>query len=110
MEWERDLAESNEGIGDVFVELGDVDKALAAYRDGLVIRKMLAQKVPGNVEWQTDLAISFDKVGSTGDAPEANLTEAIAILKRLETAGTLWPEKMGLIGDVEAALARLKPQ
>jgi tetratricopeptide (TPR) repeat protein len=109
-EWQSDLSESDVAIGDVLKAQGHPDEALAAYRDGLAIRMTLTQKDPGNVLWQTDLAISLHKVASAGDEPEANLAEAIAILKRLDAAGTLWPEKKGLISDVETALGRVKAQ
>jgi tetratricopeptide (TPR) repeat protein len=109
-EWQRDLAEGNEGIGDVLKAQGHLDEALAAYRESLAVRMTLAEKDPGNLRWQTDLAISLQKVASAGGEPEVNLAEAIAILKRVEATGTLWPEKKELIADFEAALAKVKPQ
>jgi hypothetical protein len=109
-EWQSDLSDSNVAIGDVLKAQGHLDEALIAYREGLSIRMTLAAKYPENVLWQTNLAISLHKVVSAGGEPEANLPEAIAILNRLEAAGTLWPEKKALIADIEDALATARHQ
>jgi hypothetical protein len=85
---------------------GDLAGALILYRGSLAIRKVLAQKDPSNVQWQTDVVVSLYKLAGAGDNPRANLIEALAILKRLNAAGTLPPDKTGWIPRIEAALAK----
>jgi hypothetical protein len=70
--------------------------------------KALALKDPGNVLWQTDLVVSLYKVASIGGEPAANLAEALAILKRLDVAGTLPPDKKSWIAAIAAELAKAK--
>jgi tetratricopeptide (TPR) repeat protein len=107
--WQRDLSFSDNKIGDVLRAQGDLAGALAAYRDGLSIAKALAQTDPSNVHWQIDLAFSFGRLAGRGDDPRANLTAALAILKRLDAAGTLPPDIKGWIADDEAKLAKTTP-
>jgi hypothetical protein len=103
---QSDLAVDHDKVGDVVKAQGDLAGALAAYRENLAIRQALAQKNPSNVQSQTDIVASFYKLASSGDDPQANLTEALAILKRLEAADTLPPDKKGWIVTIETALAK----
>jgi tetratricopeptide (TPR) repeat protein len=50
-------------FGDTYLTLGDLDQALKAYRDGLVITERLAAADRSNTQWQRDLSISYDRVG-----------------------------------------------
>ena len=106
-EWGNHLAGCEAGIGDVLKAQGHLDEALAAYRESLAIHRRLVQENPGNTFRQADLAASLFKVANAGGEPGANFAEALGILKRLDTAGTLPVDKKGLIGDVEAALAQI---
>ena len=50
---------------------------LPCYREGLAIRKALAQKDPGNTQWQRALAVGDDKIGSVLQA-QSELAGALA--------------------------------
>jgi tetratricopeptide (TPR) repeat protein len=105
-EWRHDLSVSDKRIGDVLQAQGDLPQARAAYHDGFAIARALAQKDPGNVQWQTDLVGSLYNLATVGDAPKANLTQALTILKRLDAAGKLTAEQKGWIATIQAALAK----
>jgi len=64
-------------IGDVLLELENVPGALMAYRAGLEIRQVLAQRDLGNMQWQRDLSLSQDKIGNVLEA-EGDSREALA--------------------------------
>lgn len=103
---QRDLSVDHEKIGNVLKAQGHLADALTEYRDGLAISKRLAQRDPSNLDWQTDLARSLYEVGNAGDDPQGNLSEALAILKRVDDAGQLGVDKKGWIETIEAALAK----
>jgi tetratricopeptide (TPR) repeat protein len=105
-EWQHDRSIGDQLIGAVLEAQGDLVGALAAYRDGLAIAKALVQKDPSNVVWQTNLAFSLGKAADAGDDSKANLTDALAILKRLDVAGKLTPDQKGWIANIESALKR----
>jgi hypothetical protein len=65
-DWQRDLSVDDNKIGEVLKAQGDLAGALAAYRDGLAIRKALAAKDPGNTGWQIDLVVSLYKLATAG--------------------------------------------
>jgi tRNA U34 5-methylaminomethyl-2-thiouridine-forming methyltransferase MnmC len=92
----------------VLVAQGHRDEALAVYRDGLATAKALADKDPQKTDWQTTLMIAYYNLAEAGDDTSANFSAALAILKRLEAAGSLPTDKKPLIGKIEAKLAALK--
>jgi tetratricopeptide (TPR) repeat protein len=47
---------------------GDLAGALKSYRDSLAIREKLSKQDPGNAGWQSDLSISYDRVGDVQNA------------------------------------------
>jgi hypothetical protein len=55
----------------------------------------LAATDPGNVQFQTDLALALYKVArvATGDQKQASIDEALQLLKRLEDEGKLSPSQ-----------------
>jgi tetratricopeptide (TPR) repeat protein len=57
--------------------MGHLSGALAAYRNGFAIRKRLAEKDPGNPEWQRELSISDDDIGDVLKA-QGHLDNALA--------------------------------
>ena len=105
-EWQRDLSVSYNRIGDVLRAQGNLPEALKSYRDSLAIFDRLAKSDPSNVEWQTDFASSLYEVGRLGGGKEANFKEALAILHRLDAAGTLPPDWKGWIGTIEEQLRK----
>jgi tetratricopeptide (TPR) repeat protein len=75
MQWQRDLAVSQEKVGDVLKDQGNLPEALDAFRDSLAIRDGLAKADPGNARWQRDLSESYDRVDDVlkeqGNLPDA---------------------------------------
>jgi hypothetical protein len=51
-------------LGDIRRQRGNLDAALASYRDSLAIADRLAKSDPGNAGWQRDLSVSYEKVGN----------------------------------------------
>ena len=54
---------------------GNLPAALTSYQASFAIRDRLAKSDPGNAEWQSELAVSYDKIGDVlmaqGNLPEA---------------------------------------
>ena len=59
----RDLALSLERVGDQIYDLGRVQEAEESYRHSLEIRERLAIEAPTNRTYQSDLAVSYDRMG-----------------------------------------------
>ena len=55
-------------LGDVRVAQGDLAGALQAYTESKNIAAKLAAADPGNAEWQRDLSISWDTLGTVREA------------------------------------------
>jgi tetratricopeptide (TPR) repeat protein len=102
-------------VGEVLRDQGDLTAALTEYRAELDITQRLAEKDPGNAQWQQDLSVSHEKVGNVlldqGDRAGA-LTEYRAeldITQRLaekDPANAVWQRgllvsytKIGLAAD-----------
>jgi tetratricopeptide (TPR) repeat protein len=76
-------------FGDTYRTLGDLDQALAAYRDSLTIAQRLIAGDRENREWQDDLSVSYEKIGdvlmvqgSLGEALKA-FRDSLAVRERL---------------------------
>ncbi len=50
-------------FGETYQTLGDLDQALAVYRDSLAIQERLASTDPGNTDWQRGLSVSYNRLG-----------------------------------------------
>jgi hypothetical protein len=50
--------------GDVQRDQGDLAGALKSYRDSLGIAEKLAKQDPANAGWQSDLSLSYERVGA----------------------------------------------
>jgi hypothetical protein len=48
----------------VLVAQGKIAEALASYQDSLAIKERLTKADPGNADWQRDLSVSYDRIGS----------------------------------------------
>jgi tetratricopeptide (TPR) repeat protein len=76
-DFQRELSITDERIGDVLVIQGQLDAALAAYRDSFGLRKRLALEDPRNNKWQRDLSVSDNKIGDVLVA-KGQLDDALA--------------------------------
>src|SRR5664280_1670379 len=106
-EWRRDLSISLESVGHVLRAQGVLPGALAAYRECLDIRRELAAKSQGNAAWQMDVVFALHNLALSGDNPRARSSEALVILKQLNSQGLLTPENQGTITIIEGELAKL---
>ncbi len=70
---ERDLAFSLDKVGDVKLKAGDAKGALAAFEEGLGLRKKIADANKANYQYQRDVLFSLNRVGDAkvalGDVP-----------------------------------------
>ena len=111
--WQRDLSVSHIKVGDVLRAHGDLDGALAAYREARDITQRLAETDPSNAVWQRDLSLSQDNIGDVlrahGDLAGALAAyrEAQHITQRLaetDPSNAVWQRDLSLsqdnIGDV----------
>jgi tetratricopeptide (TPR) repeat protein len=96
-EAKRALALSYERVGDELFNLGRREPALAAYQAALSTREQLVSSQPDKLEWQADLAVSFDRIGrSTQNKREEALAayqKSLAIREQLviaEARNALW--------------------
>jgi hypothetical protein len=105
--WRRALSASLNEIGVVLRIQGDLSGAVAAHHESLDIVQDLAIKDPSNARWQMDVFYSLDGLASAGDDPRGRWGEALAILARLKSQGTLPPSQQGWIGKINSALAAL---
>jgi len=64
----------------VLTTAGHHDEALASYRKDLAITGALAAADPGNIPWQRDLSISYERIG-TALAGAGRRTEALAAFR-----------------------------
>jgi tetratricopeptide (TPR) repeat protein len=104
--WQRDLGLIYQKIGEQLLAQGNTADAQAALRKSLAIREKLAAADPGNPLWQTDVVVSLRTLAASGDRPTANFKRALAILQRLNAAGTLPRDKQRWIAQLEAVLPK----
>ena len=122
---QREQAANLQRLGDLWMVLGDTNKAFAMHRQSFEIRQRLAQADPANATAQRDLSVSYNKIGDTqmtlGDtaAAMAAYQQSLAIREQLAQADTanaaaqrdlsVSYEKIGdaqmRLGDTAAALA-----
>ena len=106
----RDLAAALDGVGDVRRDQGDLPGALAAYDEGLTIRRDLAARDPGNAGWARDVSVSLNKVGDVrrdqGDLPGALAAydEGLTIRRDLAARD---PGNAGWARDVSVSLNKV---
>ena len=81
--------------GNAKLDAGDRTGALAAYQEAVNVGRKLAAEDPDDAQAQTDLALSLYKLGTAAEPPQARaaLTEALAILEKLEQQQSSVPAK-----------------
>jgi predicted trehalose synthase/tetratricopeptide (TPR) repeat protein len=96
---QRDLSVSQDNVGSVLRDQGDLTGALAAYRESLQVMQRLAAADPSNAGWQRDLSVSLNNIGSVlrdqGDLAGALAAyrESLQVMQRLAAAdpsNTIW--------------------
>jgi tetratricopeptide (TPR) repeat protein len=87
--WVRGLSLSEEKIGDLLFDRGDLPAALNRYQTSLSITERLVTRDPQNATWQRDLSLSHARVGDVfaeqGELPAAlaSYQAALGIAERL---------------------------
>jgi tetratricopeptide (TPR) repeat protein len=110
-EWLSSQAMIDSNIGAILIQAGHRDDALAVYHDGLLAAKALVKKDAQNVEWQTGVVVGLYNLAEIGESTVANFGEALQILRHLDEAGLLPPEKKDLILRIEDKLNKIhRPQ
>jgi tetratricopeptide (TPR) repeat protein len=77
------------GLADIWQKRGDLAAALKSYSDSLAMVERLAKSDPGNLEWQRDLSVSYEKIGGVqvaeGDLKVAlkSYSDSLALRERL---------------------------
>ena len=88
----REKASNLSRTGNIWLVLGNTEKALAAYQQSLEIFERLAQADPASAEAQRDLSVSYNKIGDAqltrGDtaAAVAAYQQSLTIRERLAQA------------------------
>jgi tetratricopeptide (TPR) repeat protein len=86
-------------FGETYLTLGDLERAIAAYRESLAIAERLAAADPSNSKWQRDLWVSYGRLGDAfveqGKLDEAlkAYRDSLSIAERLsssEPANAQW--------------------
>jgi hypothetical protein len=80
-----------ERLGDVHLNLGNLELSRESFEESLTIRERLAEQNPENLVWQLDLVISLYKVAvmSAGDRRSEVIEEGLALVERLNEQGSL---------------------
>ena len=91
-DWQRDLAITQDRVGNARIAQNHLADALASYRSSLAIRQNLSKSDPDNAAWQRAIAISEDNLGNVALAQndlKAALTsyqDSLVIRQRLAGA------------------------
>jgi tetratricopeptide (TPR) repeat protein len=118
---ERDLSVACDRIGDMHAAKGELDLALACYRQSLQIAEEQAKRDSGRWVWQHDLSVSHDRIGDLldkqGDPHGAleHFRKGLAIAKALvlrDPGNVQWQWDLSAshdrIGDVLIAGGKMK--
>jgi tetratricopeptide (TPR) repeat protein len=92
--WLEYVAESYDGIGDSAYYQKDFEKAAESYSKALAIRDSLAIKVPDNVMWRLQQAVSAYKLALLeshvgGETSTRARNQALVLFNRLDSDGHL---------------------
>ena len=102
------LAESETRIGDARIVQGRRSEAVDSYRGALSIYRRLASRDPAKPEWSVGTALCLLTLARLDSDPQADLTEALAVVRQLDAAGRLPAEYKPLVGVIESSLAQTK--
>ena len=109
--WQRDLAISNERLGNIYIERKETDEAKAAFERALAIYNKLTVRFPDNAVVLVSSTVPLMRLGELyGPEGAAYLRKALVILKQLDETGRLEPRRKSSIEQIEAELARLQEE
>ena len=95
-------------LGDVRLSQGEREEAMRCYQQSLSLAESLADKDPGNAEWQRDLAVSYAKLALMGEVPLVHWQRVVDVFSGLKQDGRLAVVDEPLLATAEAQLALLR--
>jgi hypothetical protein len=110
---QQDVARALGRIGDLNVGLGDLQAAAKAYDERVELDRRMLQRDPDDVDWQTDLVMSLRTIAELKihnrdlAAARAAITEALALVDRLERIGMHGASERGWSSAARQALMDL---
>jgi tetratricopeptide (TPR) repeat protein len=108
-QWQRDLSESWQRMGEVLQAQGDLCAALEAFKKSMAIAHQLAERDPANAQWQRDLSVGWQRIGGALQA-QGDIRGALKSYRdSLEIAMTLAerdPSNWGWQNELAAAYWR----
>ncbi|MCA3376308.1 MAG: tetratricopeptide repeat protein, partial [Roseomonas sp.] len=111
---QRDLSVSHDHIATVLVAQGDLPGALRAYQAGMAIRTNLAERDPGNTEWQRDVFVSRILLGVThlrlgqAAAARSHVEAALALARDRRARFPDQPQTAADLAAAESLLSRIE--
>src|SRR5580704_16446130 len=102
----RDLAAGLTALGDILKSQGDLDGALAAYHEGLAVRRDLCAAEPADAQWQRDASLTAERIAGVLVMKSALARHGADVGRHDAPAGA--PQRdaswsLGTAGDVLAA-------
>ncbi|MBU0656320.1 MAG: tetratricopeptide repeat protein, partial [Gammaproteobacteria bacterium] len=92
-------------IGDIELAEGNTDEATKLYKVALAIHEKLIKTDPEVVLWQTSLVVDYYKLSRSVQSDKKQyLTDALKILKQLDSENHLPAEQQGWIPIIESEL------
>jgi tetratricopeptide (TPR) repeat protein len=107
-EWQHDLWLSYYKLGQMEADAKRLDAARANYSEALAIIEKLSASGPDNVVWQTEIVATLVGLAPLGANALVHYRRALAILQRLEAAGTLPARQKGWIALIQQAIEVLQ--
>ena len=104
-DYQRDLSVSFNKLGDLFRALGQGEQARQAFQRSLDIAERLTAAEPDRADAAWDLVVSLYKVAQIDeDHNRELLSRALTILRRLYAAGSLYPNQVQAMEQLEEML------
>jgi eukaryotic-like serine/threonine-protein kinase len=103
----RDIALSHGFVGSALTVLKRIDEAKKSLLVALATVERYLASDPDNSVWQIDLVFALNRLAAAGDEPRARLEQALAILRKLDSAGQLDANQKAWIPIHEEAIAKL---
>jgi len=109
--WQRGLTAVNERLGIVYKGRGETDEAKAAFQRALAIYDNLTARFPDDTLALKSSTVPLIALGELyGPDGATYLRKALAILKQLDEAGRLEPNRKPAITWIEQRLAELQEE
>jgi tetratricopeptide (TPR) repeat protein len=109
--WQRDLAISDERLGDIYARQGERQEAIAAFERALAAYNELVRRNPGDAQSRVFSVVPLWRLGVLkGKQGRKDLEAALAVLKPLAAANRLDANRRGWITQIEQQIAALGKQ